>query len=30
MKNFTDENYGKPPLRNYPTKKIIYNHIDEN
>ena len=26
---FVDEIYSKPPLRNYPTKKIIYNHIDE-
>ena len=26
---FIDEIYSKPPLRNYPTNKIIYNHIDE-
>ena len=24
-----DEIFSKPPLRNYPTNKIIYNHIDE-
>ena len=28
-KIFIDEIYSKPPLRNYPTKKIVYNHIDE-
>ena len=28
-KIFIDETYSKPPRRNYPTKKIIYNHIDE-
>ena len=28
-KIFIDEIYSKPPLRNYPTNKIIYNHIDE-
>ena len=28
-KNFNDENYSKPPVRNYPTNKIIYNHVDE-
>ena len=27
---FIDEIYSKPPMRNYPTNKIIYNHIDEN
>ena len=29
IKIFIDEIYSKPPLRNYPTKKIAYNHIDE-
>ena len=24
-----DENYSKPPIKNYPTNKIIYDHIDE-
>ena len=24
-----DEIYSKPPIKNYPTNKIIYNHIDE-
>ena len=28
-KIFIDEIYCKPPSRNYPTNKIIYNHIDE-
>ena len=28
-KIFVDEIYSKPPVRNYPTNKIIYNHIDE-
>ena len=28
-KIFIDEIYSKPPRRNYPTNKIIYNHIDE-
>ena len=28
-KLFIDEIYSKPPMRNYPTNKIIYNHIDE-
>ena len=28
-KTFIDEIYNKPPLRIYPTNKIIYNHIDE-
>ena len=28
-KNFVDEIYSKAPLRNYPTNKIIYNHVDE-
>ena len=26
---FIDEIYCKPPMRNYPSNKIIYNHIDE-
>ena len=26
---FIDEIYSKPPSRNYPTNKIIYNHVDE-
>ena len=29
MKIFIDELYSKPPKKNYPTNKIIYNHIDE-
>ena len=28
-KIFIDEIYSKPPLRNYLTNKVIYNHIDE-
>ena len=28
-KIFVDEIYSKPPLRNYPNKKIVYNHNDE-
>ena len=28
-KVFIDEIYSKPPIKNYPTNKIIYNHIDE-
>ena len=28
-KIFTDEIYSKAPKKNYPTNKIIYNHIDE-
>ena len=28
-KIFVDEIYSKASLRNYPTKKIVYNHIDE-
>ena len=28
-KIFIDEIYSKPPKKNYPTIKIIYNHIDE-
>ena len=26
---FINEIYSKPPLRNYPTNKIIYNHIHD-
>ena len=29
IKIFIDEIYSKPPKGNYPTKKIIYEHIDE-
>ena len=29
IKIFIDEIYSKPPIKNYPTNKIIYNHIDE-
>ena len=28
-KIFIDEIYSKPPKKNYPTNKLIYNHIDE-
>ena len=28
-KIFIDEIYSKPPMRNYPTNKIVYNHIDQ-
>ena len=28
-KIFFDKIYSKPPRKNYPTNKIIYNHIDE-
>ena len=28
-KIFIDEIYSKPPKRNYPTNKTIYNHVDE-
>ena len=28
-KIFIDEIYSKPPKKNYPTKKIIYNNVDE-
>ena len=28
-KIFIDEIYSKPSMRNYPTKKIVYNNIDE-
>ena len=26
---FIDEIYSKPPIKHYPTNKILYNHIDE-
>ena len=29
IKTLVDEIYSKPPKKNYPTNKIIYNHIDE-
>ena len=29
IKMFIDEIYPKPPMKNYPTNKIVYNHIDE-
>ena len=29
IKIFIDEIYSKPPKKNYPTNKIVYNHIDE-
>ena len=29
LKNFNDEICSKPPMRNYETNKIKYNHIDE-
>ena len=29
IKIFIDEIYSKPPRRNYPTNKIVYNNIDE-
>ena len=29
IKIFVDEIYSKPSMRNYPTNKVIYNHIDE-
>ena len=28
-KFFVDEIYSKPPMRNYPTNKIVYNFVDE-
>ena len=28
-KKFVDEIYSKPPRKNYPTNKIVYNSIDE-
>ena len=29
FKIFTDETFSRPPKRNYPSNKIIYNDIDE-
>ena len=29
IKTFIDEMYSPPPMKNYPTNKIVYNHIDE-
>ena len=29
IKIFIDEIYSKPPKKNYPTNKVIYNHVDE-
>ena len=29
IKNYFDEIYSSPPKKNYETKKIVYNHIDE-
>ena len=29
IKMFIDEIYSKAPKKNYPTNKILYNHIDE-
>ena len=29
IRTFNDEIYSKTPRKNYPTNKIIYNHIDE-
>ena len=26
---FVDQIYSKPPKKNYPTNKIVYNHVDE-
>ena len=28
-KIFIDEIYSSPPRKNYPTNKVIYNHVDE-
>ena len=28
-KKFIDEIYSSPPKKNYSTKKIVYNHVDE-
>ena len=28
-KIFIDEIYPKPPKKNYPTNKIVYNYVDE-
>ena len=29
IKIFIDEINSKPPIKNHPTNKIVYNHIDE-
>ena len=29
IKTFIDEIYSEPPKRNYPTNKVVYNHINE-
>ena len=29
IKIFIDEIYSKHPIKNYPTTKIVYNHLDE-
>ena len=29
IKILIDEIYSKPPMRNYPTNNIVYNHVDE-
>ena len=29
IRTFIDEIYSKPPKKNFPTNKIVYNHIDE-
>ena len=29
IKIFIDEIYSKAPKKNYPTNKIVYNHLDE-
>ena len=29
IKIFIEEIFSKPPIKNYPTNKIVYNHIDE-
>ena len=29
IKDLIDEIYSKPPIKKYPTNKIVYNHIDE-
>ena len=28
-RTFINDIYSKPPKKNYPTNKIVYNHIDE-
>ena len=29
IRTIVDEIYSKPPIKNYPTNKIVYNRIDE-